>query len=57
MLKLISDHGRWAVRDKSMIFSNVIWVSSNDVKEGRYILLDDNGNNLNVNIADYAMEA
>ena len=56
MLKLVSDKGRWAVRDRSMIFSNVVWINSEDIKKHAYILLDDEGNDLEVNMADYVVD-
>jgi hypothetical protein len=56
MLKLVSDKGRWAVKDKSMIFSNVIWIEPEDIKKYKYILLDDDGNDLGVRMADYVVD-
>lgn len=52
MLKLISEVGRWAVKDNSMIFSNVVWVGS--VEEAyKYHLIDDDKNEIKINIKDY----
>ena len=43
--KLVSDVGRWATRDNSMIFSNVVWIS--DFKEAlKYHLVDDERNEI-----------
>lgn len=56
MLKLVSDKGRWALKDKSMIFSNVIWIEPEDIKKYKYILLDDDGNDLGVRMADYVVD-
>ena len=31
-LKLVANNGRWSLRDKSMIFGNVVWlVSESDI--------------------------
>lgn len=41
MLKLVSNTGRWALRDNSMIFSNVVWLI--EEKDAQlYHLIDDN---------------
>lgn len=40
MLKLVSDKGRWAIKNNEMIFSNVVWLT--DISEmKRYHLIDD----------------
>ena len=49
MVKLVSDTGRWALRDNSMIFCNVIWESSYKDCQ-KYHLIDDEGNELPFNI-------
>ena len=53
MLKLVSQDGRWATKDKSMIFCNVVWVSNDDITQNRYILIDDEGNDLKVSLSDH----
>ena len=41
MLKLVSDKGRWAIKNNEMIFSNVVWLT--DISEmKRYHLIDEN---------------
>ena len=41
MYKLVAEDGRWAVRDNSMIFSNVVYLS--DEKDAmKYHLIDEN---------------
>ena len=45
MIKLISDKGRWALRDNSMIFGNIIWESSIESCR-KYHLIDDDENDL-----------
>lgn len=40
-MKLVAEEGRWALRDNSMIFCNVIWIlEKNDAYS--YHLIDDN---------------
>jgi hypothetical protein len=39
-MKLVSDEGRWALRDNSMIFCNVVWIS-NEKNAYTYHLIDD----------------
>lgn len=44
-LKLISEHGHWALYDNSMIFGPIVWlVEESDVHI--YHLIDDKGNEL-----------
>lgn len=41
MLKLITNEGKWALKDNSMIFSNIVWLV--DEKDANlYHLIDDN---------------
>lgn len=41
MYKLVAEDGRWAIRDNSMIFCNVVYVS--DIADARkYHLIDEN---------------
>ena len=56
MLKLVSNSGRWAVKDRSMIFGNVIWVNLEEVKSNKYILIDDDDNDLKVNLSEYLID-
>ena len=50
MYKLVSeiDGSRWAVKDNSMIFSNVVWMSTKE-DSYRYHLIDENGNEIKIN--------
>lgn len=47
MYKLVSEVGRWAFKDNSMIFCNVIWLGSENDKH-LYHLIDDNKNEIKV---------
>ncbi|MBP5457003.1 MAG: hypothetical protein J6Y37_10910 [Paludibacteraceae bacterium] len=41
-MRLVTDKGRWALNDNSMIFSKVVWlVDESDVN--MYHVIDDNG--------------
>lgn len=54
MLKLVSNTGRWALRDNSMIFSNVVWlIEEKDTQ--LYHLIDDNHEEIKLenDISDY----
>lgn len=49
MLKLVSDKGRWATKDNSMIFGNVVYlVDESDIR--LYHLIDKNKKEINVDI-------
>lgn len=51
-MKLVSDNGRFATKDNTMIFSNVVWlVSSDDIK--LYHLIDDNKLEINSDMEKY----
>ena len=57
MLKLITDKGRWALKDNSMIFCNVVWLI--DKKDANlYHLIDDNHEEIKTdkNITDYIVD-
>ena len=49
MLKLVSANGRWAYKDNSMIFCNVVWLCEEDDKR-LYHLIDDERNEIAVDI-------
>lgn len=49
MWKLVTEESRWALRDNSMIFSNVIWIS----KRKEYLkwhLIDENRNEIDIDV-------
>jgi hypothetical protein len=49
MLKLVSDKGRWATKDNSMIFGTVVYlVDESDIR--LYHLIDKNKKEINVDI-------
>ena len=52
MLRLISDHGRWANSDSSMIFKYVVYLE-NENDSLKYHLIDDDGNDLHVDVLKY----
>lgn len=57
MLKLVSNTGRWALRDNSMIFSNVVWLI--EEKDAQlYHLIDDNHEEIKLenDISDYMID-
>jgi len=57
MMRLVSDKGRWAKLDNSMIFSNVIYLTErNDALS--YHLIDDNGKEIRLNstVFDYIVD-
>ena len=57
MMKLVTDKGRWAKLDNSMIFSNVIYLTErNDALS--YHLIDDNGEEIRLNstVFDYIVD-
>lgn len=49
MLKLVSEVGRWATKDNSMIFSNVVWLCDKG-DMNLYHLIDENKNEIAVDI-------
>lgn len=51
MFKLVSEVGRWAIKDNSMIFCNVVWLSKKEDAH-KYHLIDDDRNEIKVNIED-----
>ena len=53
-MKLVSDEGRWALRDNSMIFCNVVWIGS-EKEASIYHLIDSNNNEIELKkpISDY----
>lgn len=52
MFKLVSANGRWAYKDNSMIFSNVVWLCEEDDKR-LYHLIDDDRNEISTNVDDF----
>ena len=57
MMKLVTEKGRWAKLDNSMIFSNVIYLTErNDAL--LYHLIDDNGKEIRLNstVFDYIVD-
>lgn len=51
MVKLVSDKGRWATKDNSMIFSGVVYLcEKSDVR--LYHLIDENKNEIEIDIQD-----
>lgn len=55
MLKLVSEVGKWATKDNSMIFCNVVWLSSKE-DTYKYHLIDDEKNEIKVDIDDFIVE-
>lgn len=56
-MKLISDKGRWATKDNTMIFSNIVWLTKReDVL--LYHLIDENKNEIQLekDITEYVVE-
>lgn len=52
MLRLVSDYGRWANNDNSMMFRYVVYLEDeNDAL--KYHLIDDDGNDLHVDVSKY----
>lgn len=55
MLKLVSEDGRFALKDNSMIFSNVVYlVDKSDVK--LYHLIDEKGNEITSYVDKFMVE-
>ena len=57
MLKLVSNTGRWALRDNTMIFGNVVWLI--EEKDAQlYHLIDDNHEEIKLenDISDYMVD-
>ena len=57
MLKLVSNAGHWALKDNSMIFGNVVWLT--EEKEWQlYHLIDDSHEEIKLDkpITDYIVE-
>lgn len=56
-MKLITDKGRWAIKDNTMIFNKIVWLTK---KEDAllYHLIDDNHNEipLEKDIYEYMVE-
>lgn len=49
-VRLYSEVGRWALKDNSMIFSNVIWCNRDDVSI--YHLIDEDRNEIKFNLEE-----
>lgn len=56
LFKLMSESGRWALRDNSMIFTNVVWVNEEDLLKNKYHLIDENGKEISSRMIDYIIE-
>ena len=54
-MKLVSEVGRWAIKDNSMIFGNVVWLCSEDEVK-LYHLIDENKNEIKVDIGKCLQE-
>lgn len=55
MLKLVSEVGKWATKDNSMIFCNVVWLSSKE-DAYKYHLIDDDKNEIKVDVDSCIVE-
>ena len=53
MYFLVSDTGRWATKNNEMIFKYVVFLGRTPKDALKYHLIDDEGNDLKVNVADY----
>ena len=53
MYFLVSDTGRWATKNNEMIFKYVVFLGETPKDALKYHLIDDEGNDLKVNVADY----
>ena len=53
MYFLVSDTGRWATNNNEMIFKYVVFLGRTPKGALKYHLIDDEGNDLKVNVADY----
>ena len=53
MYFLVTDKGRWATKDNDMIFKYVVFLGDNLKNLGKYHLIDDEENTINVNISEY----
>ena len=49
MWKLVAEEGRWALRDNSMIFSNVIWIGKR-TEYMKWHLIDENRNEIDIDV-------
>lgn len=55
-MKLVAEAGRWATKDNSMIFSNVIWLCDKDEMK-LFHLIDEDRNEIHIeNMEDYLVE-
>lgn len=54
MLKLVSDKGKWATKDNSMIFSNIVWLCNRE-DTMLYHLIDEDKNEIKLDkdISEY----
>ena len=53
MYFLVSDTGCWATKNNEMIFKYVVFLGRTPKDARKYHLIDDEGNDLKVNVADY----
>ena len=53
MYFLVSDTGRWATKNNEMIFKYVVFLGRTPKEAIKYHLIDDEGNDLKINVADY----
>ena len=47
-MKLVTDKGKWALKDNSMIFGNVVWLC-NEKDINQYHLIDNDHNEIILN--------
>ena len=55
MWKLKSEVGKWSFLNGEMIFSNVVWLSDKEEAK-KYMLIDEKGNKMDINVNDYLVE-
>lgn len=51
-MKLVTREGRWATKDNTMIFGNIVYLCNLD-DIALYHLIDDNGNEIRVDINEF----
>lgn len=55
-MKLVSDYGRFANKDNSMIFSNVVWLVSKEDSKLYHLISNDSVDEIASDISEFMVE-
>ena len=52
-MKLVSEVGRFALKDNSMIFGNIVWICDHDEKRLYHLIGENNTDEIDKNMDNY----